>query len=176
MENGFILWFTGMSGSGKTTISKELSNLLIKTGYKVQILDSDYIRNTSHKNLGFSRQDIEKNNTGLAELALSYAHNCDFVIVPIISPFNEVRKKAREIIKNNFLEIYLKCGLKELTRRDTKGYYKKSLEGGMKNLIGFPGSEIPYEEPRSSNLVLQTDKKSTNECTKEIYDYLMKLV
>ena len=174
MKN-LIVWLTGLSGSGKTTIAINLERKLVSESHKVKILDADEIRLTTHKNLGFSTEDITKNNLGVAELALTQSREYDFVIVPIISPIKDVRERIKLSIGKNFIEVYLKCSLEKLIHRDTKGLYKKAINQELNNLIGFPRSEVRYEEPENPNLILYTDKNSVKKCTNELYSYLLSL-
>ena len=176
MKKTIIVWFTGISGSGKTTIANYLKSELISKDYSVRILDADDIRNTVHKKLGFTKEDITKNNLYLAELAIKYSKKYNFILIPVISPFRDVRKKVRETIGNMFREIYIKCSLEECMKRDTKGLYKKALSKELGNLIGFPGSSVPYEEPENPDLVLYTDNESIEECTKKLYNYLIETI
>ncbi len=176
MKKAFIVWFTGLSGSGKTTIAENLKIKLELKKFNVKILDADDIRNTLHKHLGFTKKDITDNNLGLAKLALDNSKNYDFIFVPIISPFKDVREKVKKLIGSKFLEVYVKSNLKELIKRDTKGLYKKALNKEIDNLIGFMDSKLPYEEPINPNLILYTDENDIETCTNELYIYLTNLI
>jgi len=128
-----VLWFTGLSGSGKTTIAEGTYQHLIKNGKKVKILDGDKIRGEIHYNLGFTKMDIEKNNKKIAELCIDLISSYDFIIVPIISPFSYLRKKVRAMIGLGFYEIYIQASLTKVINRDVKGLYKKALRNEINN-------------------------------------------
>src|SRR3989338_10753765 len=140
---GYVIWFTGLSGSGKTTIAHELKNKLEDIGKSVEVIDGDVVRGNAHKHLGFSREDIHDNNTQIAELALISIRKNDFVLVPIISPYREDRKLAREIIGDQFIELFVFAPLDLCIRRDVKGLYKRALSGEIQNMIGVSSSH-PY--------------------------------
>src|SRR3989338_2108971 len=132
-----VLWFTGLSGSGKSTIADSLSNILKAKGYKIKILDGDVVRNTLHRHLGFTRKDILLNNKLISQLALKYLDTHDIILVPIISPYKIGRENARKLLGKHFTEVYIKASLKKCIRRDVKGLYKKALDGEIKNFIGI---------------------------------------
>lgn len=170
---GKVLWFTGLSGSGKTTIALELKKDLENLGKKVKILDGDEIRNTLHKHLGFTPENIKENNLLITELCLSYIKDFDFILVPIISPFKESRKLAREALKSNFIELFIKCSIEGCIARDIKGHYKKALAGEIKNFIGI-AKENPYEPPENPEITIETEKETPRESADKIIDYLKK--
>src|SRR3989338_3893085 len=109
--NAKVLWFTGLSGSGKTTIALALQKELEKRNKKVRIFDGDIVRQELHKHLGFTPADIKENNRLISELCLKHINDFDFILVPIISPFTESRKKARTLLGKSFIEIYVKAPL-----------------------------------------------------------------
>ena len=150
---GSVIWFTGLSGSGKTTIALELKKKLESAGKKVEIIDGDTIRNTLHKHLGFSREDIKENNKLIAELAFKEA--ADFTLVPIISPYEEDREMARSIIGSNFFELFINASLDECMKRDVKGMYKKALAGDIPDFIGVADSN-PYQAPENPDIEVNT--------------------
>ena len=166
-----ILWFTGLSGSGKTTIAENLKTKLEQQGKKVVILDGDVVRSTLHKNLGFSPEDIHENNRLLTILAKEKAKTADFVLLPIISPFIEDREKARTVIGKNFVEVFIDASLQECIQRDVKGHYKKALAGEIKNFIGI-AKENPYERPTNPEITLETSKISIEDCVEKILKYI----
>lgn len=149
-----VLWFTGLSGSGKTTIAEALKKELGAQGKTVEILDGDTIREKLHRTLGFSREDIRTNNRLIAELAKQ--SKADVVLVPVISPYREDRAMARQIIGKDFREIFVNCPLGECIRKDVKGLYQKALRGEIKNFIGIATSN-PYEPPERPDLEVRTD-------------------
>jgi len=166
-----VLWLTGLSGSGKTTIATSISKKLIKKNYKVKILDGDKIRDSIHTNLGFSPSDIELNNQKIAFLCKELMGSFDLVIVPIISPFSRSRKLAREIIGEGFFEIYIKSFLDNVISRDVKGLYKKALAGEIDNFIGIDPN-VPYEIPKFPDLTLDTNKEKPSESVAKLLKFI----
>lgn len=168
-EKGFVLWFTGLPGSGKTTLAERMESILNKSGYRVEILDGDEIRKGLSKDLGFSKEDREKHNERVIFVAKLLSRNGVATLVPLISPFREVRLKARREIKN-FIEIYVNCSLDTLIQRDPKGLYKKALSGEINNLTGI---QDPYEEPLAPEIVVNTDSQTVDESVQKVTDYLV---
>jgi adenylyl-sulfate kinase len=168
-----VLWFTGLSGSGKSTIADKLKKRLEKKGKKVLIIDGDMIRNTLHKHLKFTPSDIKKNNRLTVKLCASQRPAYDYIIVSLISPFRESRKQARKKLSPDFLEIYIKAGLRECIRRDVKGLYRQALAGNIKNFIGV-SKNTPYEPPEKPELVVDTKRYSPATCVKKILARLKK--
>ena len=166
-----VLWFTGLSGSGKTTLANLLKEKLEKKGIKTAIFDGDAVREKITRHLGFSKEDIWINNKTIAELVVENKDKFDVIIVPVISPYREHREKVREIIGNSFNEIYIKASLEECMKRDVKGLYKKALEGEIDNMIGF-SEKNPYQPPRNPELVIDTEKLSTEESLNKLLDFL----
>jgi len=151
-------WFTGLSGSGKTTIASRAAQSLSEKDKKIEILDGDVIRKEIHGHLGFTPEDIKENNRLIAELCVKRKGLYDYIFVPIISPFAESRSLAREIIKDNFYIIYCKATLETVMERDVKGLYKRALSGGLDNLIGVD-KRVPYEPPQDADLILDTARE-----------------
>ena len=161
-NKAIVLWFTGLSGSGKTTIAESLKKHLKLKGKNILILDGDSIRSTISKKLTFSEDDIKTNNLVVANLVLEKQYNYDLIIVPIISPFIFHRQLVRNLIKDNFNEIYIKCNIDECINRDVKGLYKKALNGEISDMIGLAKNN-PYEPPKKAELVIDTVILSLNE-------------
>ena len=166
-----VLWFTGLSGSGKTTIAESLSKKLLALEKRVLILDGDAVRSTITTKLGFSEKDIKTNNLIVADLVIENQNKFEFIIVPVISPYRNHRKLVRKIIGNTFNEIYVKCSIEECIKRDTKGLYKKSLSGEINNMIGMAKSN-PYEPPINPDLVIDTINFSLEKSIDTILDYI----
>ncbi len=166
-----ILWFTGLSGSGKTTIAELLKIEFEKREKKVKVFDGDVIRNTLHTKLGFSPEDIKENNQLILELCKKEIGNYDFILVPIISPFRESRTLARQSFGNDFIEIFFNCPLEECKRRDVKGLYLKAEKGEIQNFIGI---HVPYEPPENPEITLNTYSESVLDSIKKIIDFLNK--
>jgi adenylylsulfate kinase len=170
---GKIMWFTGLSGSGKTTIAEKLKSELEQQGKKVVILDGDVVRNTLHKNLGFSPEDIHENNRLLSLLAKEKSKEADVVLLPIISPYEEDRKKARVLLGKSFVEVFIDTSLQECIKRDVKGHYKKALSGEIKNFIGV-AKENPYQAPSNPEIIIKTAELSLDKSVKHLLDFLAK--
>lgn len=168
-----ILWFTGLSGSGKTTIANLLKIKLEQQGKKVEVLDGDVVRETLHKNLGFTPEDIHENNRLLSLLAKEKAKSADVVLLPIISPFREDREKARNLIGKEFIEVFIDVPLQECIRRDVKGHYQKALAGEIKNFIGV-AAENPYEAPINPEIRIKTVESDVEENVRQILAFLAK--
>ena len=161
-----VLWFTGLSGAGKSTIAKKLEQRLFANKVSTMFLDGDNLRHGLNGDLGFSSADRQENVRRAAEVAkLSYAHG-NLTLACFISPFAADRQFARELVENGrFLEIYVKCDLDVVKRRDTKGLYAKALAGELKD---FTGISSPYEEPTHAELVVETDIQSVDGIVDEI--------
>ena len=159
MERGFTVWFTGLSGAGKSTIAERLAPVLKELGLNVEILDGDIVRTHLSKGLGFSKEDRDINIRRIAFVAHLLSRNGVAVITAAISPYRDVRAEAREMI-GDFVEVYAKCPIDALAERDVKGLYKKALAGEIKN---FTGVSDPYEEPLSAEVVVETDRETVDE-------------
>lgn len=153
MQQGFTLWFTGLSGAGKTTVGHLVERELRRRGLKVEVLDGDVVRTNLSKGLGFSKEDRDANILRIAFVCKLLTRNGVATIASAISPYREIRDQARREI-GNFVEAYVRCSLEECIKRDAKGLYQKALRGEIPN---FTGVSDPYEEPLSPELVLDTD-------------------
>jgi adenylylsulfate kinase len=151
-ERGFVVWLTGLSGAGKSTITDALVPELRAAGRSVEVLDGDVVRTHLSKGLGFSREDRDANIARIAFVAHLLARNGVAVVVAAISPFRQARDDARELI-GDFVEVHVAPPLEECIRRDTKGLYKKAIAG---EIAQFTGVSDPYEPPASPELVLDT--------------------
>jgi bifunctional enzyme CysN/CysC len=167
-----VLWFTGLSGSGKSTIAKKLEQRLFERGCHTMFLDGDNLRHGLNGDLGFSDADRNENIRRAAEVArLGFGHG-NIVLCSFISPFQSEREFARSIMpEGRFLEIFVKCDLEVCKRRDPKGLYAKALSGEIKN---FTGISSPYEEPPNPELVVETDLQSTEDIVEQIIKELIK--
>ena len=169
MREGFTVWFTGLSGAGKTTLAKALEKKLRERGIPyVQRLDGDIVRQDLTHDLGFTKEDRDENIRRISFVAHLLSKNGVATLVSVISPYREVRNKAREKC-TNFVEVYVKCDLQTLIDRDVKGLYKKALNREIEN---FTGISDPYEEPENPEIIVETDKETIEESLSKILNYL----
>ena len=165
-----VIWLTGLSGSGKSTIANELAIKLQQEGKLAYILDGDNVRMGLNKDLGFSDDDRKENIRRIAEVAKLLSDAGVIVITAFISPFREERENAKEIIgENNFTEVYVEASLMVCEDRDPKGFYKKARAG---EIPMFTGINSPYEEPLNADLTISTENNSVEACTEFIYKNL----
>ncbi len=169
-----VLWFTGLSGSGKTTIALSLKEHLEKRSKKILILDGDSIRSTINRSLGYTKEDIETNNLIVANVVIDNQNNYDYIIVPIISPYKKHRKMVRELISENFHEIYINSSLDKCIERDVKGLYKRALNGELSNMIGISSSDL-YETPVNPNLTLNTEELNLEDSIIKILNFISEI-
>ncbi len=159
MKEGFVVWLTGLPGSGKTTIARELEPELKKRGLRVEVLDGDEIRQNLSKGLGFSREDRETHLKRVTYVAKLLSRNGVAVIAAFISPYRNIREYARKET-TNFIEVYVKCSVEACAKRDPKGLYKKASSGQIKDLTG---PQDLYEEPLQPDLVVDTETLNLRE-------------
>jgi len=164
MTKGVTLWFTGLSGSGKTTIAKKVETILRERGVHAERLDGDVVRQSLTRDLGFSKEDRDKNIERVTFVAKLLTRNEVVVLSSFISPYRAQREASRREI-GEFLEVYVRAPLDVLVKRDLKGLYKKAMAG---ELQGFTGVNDPYEEPESPDLVCDTDKESEDESSAKV--------
>ncbi len=166
-----VLWFTGLSGSGKSTVANATEKMLHDMGLQTYILDGDNVRMGLNKDLGFSAEDRTENIRRITEVAKLFADSGSIILTAFISPYREDRDKAREIISNDdFIEIFVSADLSVCEDRDPKGLYKKARSGEIK---GFTGIDAPYEAPLNPELIVETDKNSIEESAQIVVDYLI---
>ena len=162
-----IIWFTGLSGSGKTTLSREINKKLIKKKFKTKIIDGDLFRKKNKNSNNFSKKNIYHNNISIINFISKIFHKYDFIIVAVISPILKSRIKAKNTFGKEYFEIYVKCSIKELMRRDNKGLYVKAKKKKIKNLIGY-NSNIRYEKSEYKKIAVNTEKYNLRESLKKI--------
>ncbi|MAZ46569.1 MAG: adenylyl-sulfate kinase [Rickettsiales bacterium] len=166
-----IIWLTGLSGSGKSTIAKETEKKLFLKNFNVFILDGDNLRMGVNRGLGFSTEDRTENIRRAAEVAKLLSQAGFIVIVSLISPYISERKKARDIRPEIFKEIFIKASINECKKRDVKGLYSKALKGEIKN---FTGISSPYEDPKNPDLILNTEEESIEESVSKLENFIIK--
>jgi len=169
---GRVIWLTGLSGSGKTTIAKAIHKQLDDFFYHSFVLDGDIVRDGLSKDLNFSKENRAENIRRIAEVAKLFADSGVIVTVAFISPYEEDRALARQIIgEERFYEVFLNCPLKVCEERDVKGLYYKARQGLIKN---FTGVSDPYEKPKYSNLSLETHVLTLQECVDKVFKLISK--
>lgn len=171
-QRGCVVWLTGLSGSGKSTIASLLEEHLIRSGHLAFVLDGDNVRHGLNDDLGFSSEDRAENIRRIGEVAALFSQAGAITIVSFISPYIAGRKAGRKFVGDGrFIEVYLDTPLEECERRDTKGLYKMARSGEISN---FTGIDAPYEVPKNPELVLRTQQVSPQECVEAILDCLGK--
>lgn len=169
-HNSFLLWFTGLSGSGKSTIANRVEEELQRRGIKTYSLDGDNVRNGINKDLSFSPEDRTENIRRIAEIANLMIDAGLVVLAAFVSPYKKDRDNIRNIVKDvNFVEIFVNTSIEECERRDVKGLYKKARAGEIKNMTGI---SAPYEAPENPNVEIQTENESVEDAVVRIIEYI----
>jgi adenylylsulfate kinase len=168
-SKGFTLWFTGLSGAGKTTISEIVAKQLTDRGSKLEILDGDIVRENLSKGLGFSKEDRDINIRRIAFVADLLSRNGVPVITAAISPYRELRDEAREMMGDRFIEVYIEASVEVCAERDVKGLYAKAFSGEIKE---FTGVSDPYEPPLNPEIALKTAEEEPEESAARLLTYL----
>ncbi|NEX78165.1 adenylyl-sulfate kinase [Bacillus thermocopriae] len=173
IQNGHgscVLWFTGLSGSGKSTIANAVSYELYRLGINEYVLDGDNIRHGLNKDLGFSEQDRAENIRRIGEVAKLFVDSGKVITTAFISPFRSDRDQVRAIFEEGeFIEVYIDCPLEECERRDPKQLYAKARRGEIKD---FTGIDSPYEAPENPEIVIHSDKVTVEEAVEQVLHYL----
>lgn len=170
-QRGMMLWFTGLSGSGKSTVAIALERELHSRGLLCRILDGDNIRSGINNNLGFSAEDRVENIRRIAEVGRLFVDTGIITIAAFISPNNQLREMAAEIIgKDDFVEVFVSTPLEECEKRDVKGLYAKARRGEIKN---FTGISAPFEAPEHPDITLDTSKLPVEESVKILLNYVL---
>lgn len=167
--NNKVIWFTGLPGSGKSTLGKELEKKLHEKGYLTYVLDGDNVRHGLNGDLGFSPEDREENIRRIGEVAKLFYDSGVLVIACFISPYKKDRDNARNKIGKDFVEVHVKCDVETCEKRYTKGLYDMAKKGKIKD---FTGVSAPYEEPENPEVVVDTAKLGVEESVEKILDYL----
>lgn len=170
-QKGVTIWFTGLSGAGKTTISEQVAIKLKEQGYKLEVLDGDIVRTNLTKGLGFSKEDRDENIRRIGFVSNLLTRNGVIVIVSAISPYRDIREEVRGKI-GNFVEVFVNAPLNVCEDRDVKGLYKKARSGEIKM---FTGISDPYEAPLHPEIECRTDLEELDESVKKVFEGLEKL-
>ncbi|NLV46971.1 MAG: adenylyl-sulfate kinase [Candidatus Hydrogenedentes bacterium] len=168
-HGGAVLWFTGLSASGKSSIAQALQEILFEHGCQAYVLDGDNIRHGLNKDLGFSPEDREENIRRIGEVAALFLDAGFIVSTAFISPYRADRNKARTLCGERFIEIFVDCPVDVCAVRDPKGLYQKAREGKIPE---FTGISAPYESPANPELVLNTAELSVEDCVRKVVEYL----
>lgn len=168
---GTVVWFTGLSGAGKSTIADGMRLHLESGGRLVRMIDGDDVRRTLNRHLGFSQADILENNAIVARLCEAARREADVVLVPIISPYRAGRSAARHVLGDGFLEVYVKASLECVRQRDVKGLYARADRGEIENMVGLSPS-APYEPPERPDLVIDTEAEAATVSIQRLADFL----
>ncbi|NPA37185.1 MAG: adenylyl-sulfate kinase [Chlorobi bacterium] len=173
-QNAKVIWITGLSGSGKSTLASGLEKALAEKGFFTQVLDGDNIRTGINNNLGFTEDDRTENIRRIAEVNKLFL-NCGIITInAFISPTNDIRQMAKEIIgADDFIEIFVDAPVEVCIERDPKGLYKKALSGEIKN---FTGISAPFDRPEDPDLIINTAELSIEEGIKKAFEYVLSKV
>jgi len=168
-HNNKVIWFTGLSGSGKSTIARAVEKKLYEKKILCYVLDGDNIRHGLNSDLDFSAQHREENIRRIAEVAKLFYDAGLYVLVSFISPYNKDRAFARSLIGQDFVEVFVDCPLDECEKRDSKGMYKKARTGEIKDFTGIDDS---YEEPKTPEIVIDSKQLDVSGCAQKVLSFL----
>lgn len=168
-QGGVLLWFTGLSGSGKSTVANALQKRLYEKNKLTYLLDGDNVRHGLCSDLGFSLEDRKENIRRIAEVSKLFVDSAIITLSTFISPLRSDRESVRNLIGKDFIEVYIKCSLETCEERDPKKLYEKARQGEIKN---FTGIDSPYEAPTDAEIVIDTDKLDVDKAVGEIIKYL----
>lgn len=170
-QKGLVVWLTGLSGSGKSTIASGVEQLLHQKGILSKLLDGDNLRTGLNRNLGFSEKDREENIRRVAEVAKLFMQTGIVTICSFVSPTIKIRNAAKRVVGDvDFMEVYINASFEECAKRDVKGLYKKALAGEIKN---FTGLDAPFESPSHPNIVIDTINQSVDESVTQLYNSIL---
>jgi len=173
-QHAKVIWMSGLSGAGKTTIAKGLEKELLKRGYLSQVIDGDDLRAGLNKSLGFSNEDRKENLRRIAEISKLFI-NCGVITInSFISPTEEARRMAKSIVgEDYYVEVYINAPLEVCEQRDSKGLYRKARQGLIKN---FTGIDSPFEPPQKADIEIKTDLLTIKESIDKLLNYILPLV
>lgn len=173
-HKSFVLWFTGLSGSGKSTIANKVEAALFEKNKQVYSLDGDNIRSGINKGLGFTKEDRYENLRRIAEVAKLFVDAGHITVAAFVSPTYKDRDLVKNIIgEKDFIEVFVDTSLEECERRDVKGLYKKARAGEIKN---FTGIDAPYDAPKKPDIHIKTEEKTVDQAVEEILNYINTLI
>lgn len=167
-KKGLVIWLTGLPCSGKTTIAKEIESYFLKKELPIQRLDGDVVRTTISKDLGFSKVDRDQNIERMSYVAQMLSGNGVNVVCAFVTPYEKMRNFARSLCEN-FVEVYISCGIEKCKERDVKGMYAKAMRGEIDD---FTGVQDPFEVPQNPDVIVDTEKKSIKESVRKIIKYI----
>ncbi|NMH70135.1 adenylyl-sulfate kinase (plasmid) [Cytobacillus spongiae] len=169
-HQSFILWFTGLSASGKSTIANALAHSLFQQGKQVYVLDGDNVRHGLNHDLGFNEKDRKENIRRIGEVSKLFIDSGQIVLTAFISPYREDRDVVRKLVgPEEFMEVYVHCSIETCEKRDPKGLYKKARKH---EITHFTGISAPYEEPENPEIILDTEKNTIEECVESLLSEL----
>lgn len=170
-HRGAVLWFTGLSASGKSTLAFEVEKQLFEEGYFSYVLDGDNMRHGLNSDLGFTPDDRQENIRRVGEVAKLFAEAGSIVLTAFISPYRRDRDRMRSLMERDgdFVEIFVSCPLEVCEARDPKGLYQKARAG---EILDFTGIDAPYEPPEAPELILETDQWPVEDCARQLLTYL----
>jgi len=169
-HQSFILWFTGLSASGKSSVANVFARRLFERGNQAFVLDGDNVRHGLNKDLGFDEAGRKENIRRIGEVSKLFVESGHIVLTAFISPYREDRQVVRALVdEGEFLEVYVKCSVETCEKRDPKGLYKKARNAEIPN---FTGISAPYEEPANPEIILDTESYSIEECVDQLTDIL----
>ncbi len=166
-----VVWFTGLSGAGKSTIAQRAATMLDERGLSVLVLDGDAVRSSFSSDLGFTPGDIVENDQRFLALCLESMDRYDVILVPKISPLKKQRATVRSALGEAFSEVYVSASLATVSGRDPKGLYREAREGRLPDLIGV-AEAVPYEPPGAADLTLDTESCSPEVCANQLVEFL----
>ena len=171
LDKGLVVWFTGLPGSGKTTIASGVAERLREAGYRVELIDGDWARKTISLGAGYTREGRRVHLHRIAWVARLLARNGVVVLCSFVSPYRDVRRMIRGIVEEEapFLEVYVKCSVEEAIRRDPKGLYARALRGEIKHMTGI---DDPYEPPENPDLVVDTEQDPVDVNVEKVLELL----
>lgn len=168
-----LIWFVGLSGSGKSTLASGLESKLFNEGINTYILDGDNVRSGLNKDLDFSDESRKENLRRITEVSNLFVDAGTVVLTAFITPFEEERKKVREMMGESYVEVFVNCPLEECEKRDVKGLYQKAREGKIKN---FTGIDSPFEAPKNADVEILSHQLSIEEGVQRIYDLVIEKI